>query len=128
MRLNRTQLWRYAGAWLLALALLVRLAAPTGWMLAPDAQGAPQLVICTGHGPMTLDAGKGSAPAPKTVSDHPCAFAGCGVAPPPTLSAEPIPAPVATAPAQSLGIANDQRPGRGLAAPPPPSRGPPSFT
>ena len=45
--------WRGTGALLVALALAVRLAAPTGWMLAPGDSG-PQMVICTGHGTQTL--------------------------------------------------------------------------
>ena len=121
----RSGAWRHAGVLLVALAFAVRLATPAGWMLSASASG-PTLVICTGHGLQTLpDPGKTPGHAPDKSSDHPCVFAGAHAAPTPAaLIAIPTgsPAPVDAAPSI---IAADQRPGRGLAAPPPPSHGPP---
>jgi len=121
--------WRVGGALLLALALACRLAAPEGWMLAAG-PGGPKLVICTGHGVATAPGhpdGHGNS-GDERRGDHPCVFAGAHAPPAPLLSAAipgraaiaydaPLPAPLA-----------DQRPGRGLAAPPPPSQGPPHLT
>jgi hypothetical protein len=126
--------WRGGGVLLLALALAVRLAAPTGWMLAPsDGHGLPQLVICTGHGAETLSLGGGDhrhAPgdAPdKQGSDHPCVCAGHAAPTPPTLIVALVPTPIATLAEPTPQRLADQRPGRGLAAPPPPSQGPPHL-
>jgi hypothetical protein len=121
--------WRAGGMLLLALALAVRLAAPSGWMLAPgDGQAPPHLVICTGHGPLdlaVLDHGKPGHPADRS-GDHPCVFAGHPTPTPPSPLAALLPAvsfTIVAAPAVRLA---DQRPGRGLAAPPPPAVGPPT--
>jgi hypothetical protein len=113
---------------LVALALAVRLASPTGWMLAPgDGHGAPRLVICTGHGPLALQShDRSPARAPVKSSDHACVFAG--------PAAPPAPSPMATVSAATEPVVatpappalSDQRPGHGLAAPPPPSHGPPA--
>ena len=125
--------WRWSSMWLLALALAVRIATPAGWMFAPsDGHGLPQLVICTGHGPEPLApaVGKSGQPAnaPDKSSDHPCVFAGHGAPTPPALIAATVPAPVVTSVGLSPTRLADQRPGRGLAAPPPPSQGPPTAS
>jgi hypothetical protein len=96
---------------------------PQGFMVASVGSN-PALVICTGHGP--LQAPDHSGKAPKPSSDAPCTFAAHGA-----VSAPPLPvflpargfAPIAIA-AQSFVR---QSPGRGLAAPPPPSQGPPQL-
>ncbi len=113
--------WLYA---LAALALLVQVLVPQGFM-ASAGHGAPGLVICTGHGPLTLGQHDHSGKAPKSAS-NPCAFAvHGGAAPPPSLARlerlrfDPAPA--------TLARAFDLVPGRGLAAPPPPSQGPPTL-
>jgi hypothetical protein len=123
--------WRGTGVLLVALALAVRLSAPTGWMLAPGDHG-PRMVICTGHGTETLggttlggDPAKAPANRPDKTADHVCVFAGAHAAPtPPAHAIVPV---AVTAPTTSIFVATlaDQRPGRGLAAPPPPSQGPP---
>jgi hypothetical protein len=112
--------WLYA---LAALALLVQVLVPQGFMVSTG-QGAPGLVICTGHGPLQLGGHDHSGKAPKS-ADTACAFAVHGAtAPPPTFARldrirfEPAPA--------ILARAFDLAPGRGLAAPPPPSQGPPT--
>ena len=122
--------WRRASAAIVALlALAVRLAAPTGWMLAPsDGHGAPRLVICTGHGPAELG-GHPSAPShtPARSIEHPCVFAGAASPTAPQAPAVPIAAPTLMAVDVPVTAFRDQRPGRGLAAPPPPSHGPPTI-
>jgi len=114
--------------------LLARLASPPGYMLAanPAGWGLPGLVLCDGqravptamaghmgHEPLKQDHGKKGDPPV-------CAFAAVGQAftldpwiPTVEISAiVPCAAPVALC---------TQQPGRGLAAPPPPKTGPPSF-
>jgi hypothetical protein len=110
---------------LAALALTVQFLIPQGYMVSAD-WGSPGLVICTGHGPLRLfDKHQSPGKAPKS-TEAPCAFAAHGTATPPP-------------PAVSLALASfgyvdrpvtrtfDLAPGRGLAAPPPPSHGPPSI-
>ena len=104
------------------LALILHVLTPPGFMLTARPAG-PAIVICTGHGSWTVPS-PAKAPIKTSHADGACAFAGHGVAsaPPPVAavsSAAHAPAPVA-----SLAIA-DLAPGRGLAAPPPPSQGPP---
>ena len=124
-RLRMERVWRGSGLLLVLAALAIRLITPNGWMLAPgDGHGAPRMVACDGH----MEAGgapghpdKGGGPR----GDHPCAFAGAHAATaPPTLIASlaATPAIVSQDAPERL---SDQRPGRGLAAPPPPSQGPP---
>jgi hypothetical protein len=120
--------------WLLVLvaALLARSIAPEGWMPVVNAAGGIEITVCNGTGPddrMVLSPdGKlhHKAPAKGQSGDHPCAFAGLGVADaPPSLAVASVPAfvpDVAPLPDRA-GTA----PGRGLAAPPPPATGPPSL-
>ena len=122
-----------AGLVLAAMALLLRLAFPTGFMLAPSRAELPTIVICTGQGAMTVTLGEDGRPAKageshKSNSDktsHPCTFAAATVAAvAPLLVAVLIPqrlAQVALPP-----LLTTQRPGLGLAAPPPPTTGPPA--
>jgi hypothetical protein len=124
-----------AGLTLAALALFVRLLFPTGFMLSPDRASLPTIVICTGQGAMTvtLDASGHKVEAGQGGGDHrsdgktshPCTFAAATVsAVAPVLVAVLIPqrlAQMAIAP-----LLTTQRPGLGLAAPPPPTTGPPA--
>lgn len=135
MRMLRTpSLVQMAGLFLAALALYLRVLIPTGYMVAaPQAGGLPALVICTGHGPLVIDqggqpAGKGdpSAPGRDGASSHPCTFAGGLAALSPPLAAG-LALPIAFAVPVLLRVLRDQQPGRGLAAPPPPTTGPPSI-
>jgi hypothetical protein len=114
------------------LALVLKVAVPAGFMTAaPAANALPfALVICTGQGPMTLAPGEALAghqksPAGKTTHDSPCAFAGHGVgaAAPNLIDAVAVEF-VAYRAAQNSPLV-DLAPGRGLAAPPLPARGPP---
>lgn len=116
------------GHWLALIALLLIVLIPPGYMAASDAHG-PALVICSGHGPvsMSLDAAGHPSKAPKSRPDAPCAFAGHGVAPTPT---PPVTLSLATAvgTVEPSSVPTDLTPGRGLAAPPPPSQAPPAIT
>ena len=110
------------------IAVAMKILVPPGFMVGTaDAGGRAgyPLVICTGHGPATApsDAG-GKAPAQKSHTDAPCSFAGqAQAASPPLLS--PIPAPWMRLKTPLVFAQFDLVPGRGLAAPPPPSQGPP---
>jgi hypothetical protein len=107
-------------------ALLFNVFAPPGYMLTGDATAQPfAVILCTAQGPVAVTSDRGHAPTHKPSSDMPCAFAGHGVA-----AAPPAPVVVGTADLSAyqsavLRLAADLAPGRGLAAQPPPSRGPP---
>jgi hypothetical protein len=119
---------------LASLALFLKILIPPGYMAAPAKPDGPAfaLVLCTAQGMVTLDPadhpdGAGdSAPSDEDGARHsPCVFAGHGLnAPAPdVLAVELIAFP---RPAERPRIARtDIFPGRGLAAPPPPARGPP---
>ena len=109
------------------LALLIQLAVPPGFMVADTNQG-PAVVICTGHGPLAVDVPGHGLPgkSPGSKGSGVCPFAGHG---------GPAVTPVAAAfsPAayvferEQTSTPGDAYPGRGLAAPPPPSHAPPQF-
>lgn len=111
----------------LALAIALKLMVPQGWM--PDSRGG--LMLCSGKvavaTPVMAHGGHGRHDAPgKPTADHPCAFAGLGMAaaPPPPLAAVIVPTMASDAPPITpVAVAV----GRGLAAPPPPATGPPAF-
>jgi hypothetical protein len=131
---TRPQDLRRRFGWLLLIvaALLARSVAPEGWMPVVNAAGGIEITVCNGQGPgdmMVLSAdGKlhHKAPARGQTGDHPCAFAGLGVAnaPPPLLA---LAAPAFVAPAIPPLDRERLAPGRGLAAPPPPATGPPAL-
>jgi len=115
-------------AGLALLALLLQGLTPPGFMLAREA-GRATIAICTGHGAAYSVVDLAGHPAKQAPSrpDAPCAFAGHGVVAAPPIAmllASPIALPIAPPAARRLDLA----PGRGLAAPPPPSQGPPTFT
>jgi hypothetical protein len=108
------------------LALTVQVLVPQGFMVARQGE-RPAIVICTGHGPVLSrdDLGGHPAKSPKAKPDMACGFAGHGLglmagATPLLASAIAWSPPVVAAPNADLA------PGRGLAAPPPPSQGPPN--
>ncbi len=121
-------------AWLVLLValLLARGLTPDGWMPVASASGGIELAVCNGLGSedrMVLTAdGKiqHKAPAKGQASDHPCAFAGIGIAdtPPPVATAT---MPIVRAGRLPPALPAAAMPGRGLAAPPPPSTGPPAL-
>ena len=119
-----------AGLWTLValLALALKVATPPGFMVSQgtgETPGALPLVICTGHGPLRST----DVPVPGDSKTHQgadkaCAFAGHGLAP--TLAQAPaLILSSATYAAVIRSFAGRPVPGQGLAAPPPPSRGPP---
>jgi hypothetical protein len=119
---TRSSAWRGVLLTLAVLSLVMRVAIPQGFMLSGEGGAGPQLVICTGHGPLKSDP---SAPAEKSKPGSACAFAGHGSGaatdPGPQIDA----AAVFTTLTPARPLPADLAPGRGLAAPPPPSLGPP---
>lgn len=114
--------WRDVGVLLAVLALALRLVVPAGFMLS---QGSG-LVICTGQGALTVVPGQDGAPAPSDRPDHhPCAFAAAAADGFRTLLAAAEPVRFAVPAAVLIPLLRAQRPGLGLAAPPPPTTGPP---
>src|SRR5579863_1984639 len=83
-RLTIGGIWRTGGVLLVALALAVRLATPSGWMLAAG-DGGPKLVICTGHAPSMAPKAPGRH-QDNGRDQHACVFAGAHAA-----SAPPTP-------------------------------------
>lgn len=117
-------LWRAGLVALAVMALFVRVLVPNGFMMAEGRTGGGfPLVICTGHGPLTLP-GSSKSPPMKSHDSGACAFAGQVSAPPPTLASVPVAVPtVFSAPPPQRAV--QPAPGLGLAAPPPPSHAPP---
>lgn len=126
---------RFVWLMLVVGVLIARGLTPDGWMPVAKASGGIEFALCDGMGPaqptatMSMAHGKmhHKAPAKGQAGDHPCAFAGIGLAD----ATPPVPAivaplrPVLAAPAIDRAVA---APGRGLAAPPPPATGPPALT
>lgn len=114
---------------LAALALALKVAIPAGYMTRPAAtDDLPfALVLCTAQGAVAIQPDGQGAPEPAANHASPCLFAGHGaMAPPLGLSiATPVTFVVYRA-AQPRRLV-DLAPGRGLAAPPLPARGPPSL-
>jgi len=139
---------RHVATLILACALAVRVLIPAGFMIGETASGAPALVLCPGqdarYAPaatmpgmhhdmphmmpdgsmMSGDHDQGKHPDPGT--DRPCAFAAVGLA-----VDMPVPAPLLAPPPPPTFVGLLHRvpsePGHGLAAPPPPSTGPPTI-
>jgi hypothetical protein len=124
--------WRGLAPSALALLLLFRLLIPAGYMIAPDHQGRPGLVLCAaparesaqperhaGHVDRSADK------APSKLGERPCPFAALAAPPlPPAPPAIPPRAPAAVV-APDLPPADLPRVAR--AAPSPPATGPPLF-
>jgi hypothetical protein len=118
---------------LAALAVALKVMIPAGFMTAPDPRnGLPfSLVLCTGDGAKVVQPGEALAghqdkDSDKSAHDAPCPFAGHGAAaPPPSAVTTAKVAFVAYTPVEPARVTH-LAPGRGLAAPPLPARGPPS--
>ena len=108
------------------IALVLKVFAPPGYMAADRPGALPfPLVLCTSQGRVSLDPSQDGAPAHKSKSEAPCAFAGNGVnATPPADTAVGEAHVTAYQDAVTTAVAS-LAPGLGLAAPPPPSQGPP---
>jgi len=130
---SRPQGLRTIALALLACALALRLLVPAGWMPVVDAQGL-HLTLCSGSGPLEAPVAHHAMAGmahhqhhqhhDQGMPDHPCAFAGLGLAlAEPMLPVLALAQPVVRA--LPLPIALADAIGRGLAAPPPPATGPP---
>ena len=120
------------------LAMLVRAIIPAGYMLAEADTGSGRYLtveMCDGHATQAqlidLDTGKlvDLSKLPKSAktdnNSAPCVFAGATVIESPVAVAEPVEFRVSHE--IDFAVVRDLRPGRGIAAPPPPSTGPPSL-
>lgn len=132
---HNAKAWRHVCMTLAMLAVAVKVLVPGGFMVSAPTNDLPfAVVLCTEQGAMVVAPGEALPGHQDPRSDEeaghdsPCAFAGHGLgAPAPNLlDASRVEfvayaAPRPNAPAVSLA------PGRGLAAPPLPARGPPSL-
>lgn len=116
-----------------ALAVALKVLIPTGFMAAAEPRNALPfaLVLCTGQGAMVVEPGQPlghDQDGDERPADAPCAFAALGgnLAPRPAEAAVAPPVFVAYVAADLPWAAIQPVPGKGLAAPPPPARGPPS--
>jgi hypothetical protein len=133
---SRYAAWRQAWLGLALLALALNILVPAGFMpgrAGPGPAASFPLVLCTGHGAVTVDGAAAPAQGPQSKkaprqapSDSPCAFAGHGAGgeAPRLLAFEAIEFVAYQRPARR-SAPRDIAPGRGLAAPPLPARGPP---
>ncbi|WP_374576845.1 DUF2946 family protein [Phenylobacterium sp.] len=115
------------------LAVALKVMIPAGFMTAgPQEADLPfALVLCTAQGAVTVDPGDlpgHSDDAPTERHDSPCAFAGHGapLSLPNLIDAVRVEFVAYRAPA-AVPVRQAVAPGRGLAAPPLPARGPPSL-
>jgi hypothetical protein len=126
--------WRAAGLWFALIALALRLAAPAGFMLAPDDHNRLTVTLCSGLETHTaeIDLATGKIAAKKAPgqndkgkADAPCSFAAAAVA-----AVDPQSAPLAAPLLQSVAFALTPlatRPSLQAAGPPLPARGPPHY-
>ncbi|MEO6379880.1 MAG: hypothetical protein ABIO37_17795, partial [Caulobacteraceae bacterium] len=121
---------------LLALALAVRIVVPVGFMPSMPASGGFPLILCTGQGtvvitvrdPLGVKRGPADAPSDRSAHDGPCVFSGFAPAPPPAFAVTATTVEFASHQLAPVAPPTELTPGRGLAAPPPPARGPPLIS
>ena len=104
----------------------MRLLVPVGWMPATE-QGFA-ITLCTGEGAVSAwvdDKGEIHKGKPSEQTSHPCIFAGFGAAFDISTAIDTVGAPVLPAGILPPSAAFVVAVGQGLAAPPPPSTGPP---
>jgi hypothetical protein len=128
-------LWRRVCLTLAVLAVAMKILVPPGFMAGTQSNDLPfQIYLCTAQGGVTVQSGEalahrgdpGQAPA-KSAHDSPCAFAGHALgATPPSVAEAPAVAFIAYTPSVPA-VATHLIPGRGLAGPPLPARGPPAL-
>ena len=117
------------------LAMLLRAVVPAGYMLAQADTGQGRFLtveMCEGHAAKVIDLDTGKQIDPSKLpgkaddkSKHaPCVFAATASVATPVAIAEPVEF-IATQDVD-FGVDLNVRPGRGIAAPPPPSTGPPA--
>lgn len=122
---------RQAALALIACAMLLRALIPAGWMPTTDTTGMMRIAICSGMGPQTVwmdRTGKIHKEVPESGNHdaQPCGFAvlGHGLDDAPSLEIaliRPGTDAIVVIARQTVSV------GRGLAAPPPPSTGPPRL-
>jgi Protein of unknown function (DUF2946) len=116
---------------LIALTLAVRIIIPTGFMPTAYADGMMRISLCSGMGPQTAWLDKSGhihkdAPGKGQHDPQPCGFGALAFGAetpdaPAMVSLPPLDRAAIGLPRSTVAI------GRGLAAPPPPSTGPPSL-
>ena len=134
LRTGRDGWWRRGALALACLAFAFRALVASGYMLAPQGPGgAPPIQVCTAQGKISIPdpaQSKSSTPgmsAPAKADPHPCPYAATAAAlNAPSVFASAAPFAVVTAD-NAPTAASDQRPGLGLAAPPPQPTGPPAL-
>ncbi len=111
--------------------MLVRLLIPAGWMPTTGTDGMARISICTGMGAQTAFIDRDGklhkeAPTSGHQDPQPCGFGGLGlgIGETPALA---LLLPVIAASVITLVTRPTMSIGHGLAAPPPPSTGPPSL-
>ncbi len=116
---------------LIALALLARMLVPAGYMPTTGTDGMIRISVCTGMGAQTAFIGRDGkvhqdAPSGSHHDPQPCGFGalGLGLDDLPVLN---LPLPAIVAAVTIVAARPVPAIGRGLAAPPPPSTGPPSL-
>ncbi|WP_295531895.1 DUF2946 family protein [Novosphingobium sp. Chol11] len=122
---------RHISLALIAFALLLRMLVPAGYMPTTSSDGMIRISVCTGMGAQTAFIGRDGKvhkddPASSHHDPQPCGFGALG------LGLDALPKLNLLLPALAAAIAiiaAHPAPaiGRGLAAPPPPSTGPPSL-
>jgi hypothetical protein len=132
--------WGRIAAALALLAICCRALLPTGYMFAASENGRfVTVTLCNAHGPAKsildletgavvgapADSGEPSRDTPQD-SDAPCIYASAAPFAPPTTSIIVVFAPAAIE--NSTAMLREIAPGRGLAAPPPWSTGPPTVS
>ena len=137
--------YRGLAVMLVACALMVRMLVPSGFMIAPSAEGLPTIIVCPGQSPMAPMAPIAMAPMTMATpamaghdmhhkggdqhdksADHPCCFAPAAAAVDLGAALHPVAPAIVTAFTPPL-FHTFARPGLGLAAPPPPKTGPPTL-
>ena len=117
--------WRRVCMTLAVLALVIKVAVPAGYMVETTADGAPVMVLCTAQGAVMVEGYGAPARPSQATHDAPCAFTGHGAA---FVATGPLTVGAVEHVAYArlaLAPAIEAVPGRGLAAPPLPARGPP---
>jgi hypothetical protein len=115
-------------AWLAFLfcALLLRALVPAGFMIGASASGSPALIVCPDAAPQIAMHGGHHQKAPGKHRESPCPFGVLGApALPPTPSVLAAAVPMVPPPAPAFVSRSIKA---SLAAPPPPSTGPPFIS
>jgi hypothetical protein len=124
--------WRGFAPPMLALLFLFRLLIPSGYMIAPDHDGRPGLVLCVAPAQAAAGAARHGGhdgrhpdgPAPSKPGERPCPFAALAAPPLPPEPPALAPRAVAAVLAPELPMPPGS-PRVAPAAPPPPATGPP---